>query len=701
MTSASLVATNSELDGQRTGGQRTRQSSVGGSLGDRRILAVVLPQFLVELALDVVMASTVKNSRVPKPKLSSLALGVVVTDGGEGQRLQPTGTGWLPGMGEAVAKVELLPKTRIDAVSQRAQQFGVRSGQTIAEARALLSELQICELPKERVRAALVSIAESLSKFASIVSFEAGGHTRSGANTSVRSARGNVARNKSKPSDQKSNRNAGTLWLDITGIGHLYGGEQELAHEVVSTVRALGHRVRVAVAGGPVLAQAFACWPAQDQTVQNQAVQVLSNEEIKAAVRWLPITALPVDVATQTWLARLGVLTFADLEKIPRNVAAHRLGEAHAASRILDLLQGKDDTPLRPHVPQALPVESLQWDDPVNGREPLLFALRGLVAKVCARLDGRGLAARRLRVMVLGDRAISNFRGVKPDLCMDFELVSPLYRAEELWKVLSPRLSQARLSAPSTGLRLEVLELTPRGERQLSLVSADSKLDGSTPEKMAVLFGGLAAEIGVHAFGRLQLVDSHRPELQSVLTQVGSLQGAEPRSAAAHRRGHPMNTTKAGLRVVQGILPGLGGTPSNDVASSDNAAPTRLVTPPLALPEPPEREPGTPDARTPDARTPNARTPDARTPDARTPNARTPNARAFAVGEAFTVEGQRYRVEQVEFVHRIDGVEWWAEQPTSRDYYRLWLVNPAGGAIDAFVFVDRATGKRHLQGFYD
>jgi hypothetical protein len=297
--------------------------------------------------------------------------------------------------------------------------------------------------------------------------------------------------------------------------------------------------------------------------------------------------------------------------------------------------------------------------------------------------------------MVLGDRAISNFRGVKPDLCMDFELVSPLYRAEELWKVLSPRLSQARLLAPSTGLRLEVLELTPRGERQLSFVSADSKLDGSTPEKMAVLFGGLAAEIGVHAFGRLQLVDSHRPELQSVLTQVGSLQG-ELRSAPAHRRGHPMNTTKAGFRVVQGILPGLGGTPSNDVASSDNAAPTRLVTPPLALPEPPEREPPEREPGTPDARTP-----DARTPDARTPDARTPDARAFAVGEAFTIEGQRYQVEQVEFVHRIDGVEWWSEQPTSRDYYRLWLVSPAGGAIDAFVFVDRATGKRHLQGFYD
>jgi protein ImuB len=480
------------------------------------------------------------------------------------------------------------------------------------------------------------------------------------------------------------NRSAGTLWLDITGIGHLYGSEQELAREVVSTVRALGHRVRVAVANGPVLAQAFACWPAQDQTLQ-----VFSNEEVKAAVRWLPITALPVDAATQTWLARLGVLTFADLEKIPRNVAAHRLGEAHAASRILDLLQGKDDTPLRPYVPQALPVESTQWDDPVSGSEPLLFALRGLVSKVCARLDGRGLAARRLRVTVLGDRGISKFRGVKPDLCTDFDLVSPLYRAEELWKVLSPRLSRARLSTPSTGLRLEVLELAARGERQLSLVNADSKLDGSTPEKMSVLFGGLAAEIGVHAFGLLQLVDSHRPELQSVLTPVGSgqLEVERVQSAASNRRGEQIEAERpgrGGLRVVQGTQPGFAGVPSNDVASSGaHTAPTRLVTPPLALPD---REPGTAMPRS------------------------AWSSRAFAVGETFKVEGQRYRVEQVEFINRIDGVEWWAEQPTSRDYHRLWLSSleaPSGrmlsaaGALDALVFVDRVTGKRHLQGFYD
>lgn len=659
MTSASLAR---ELD--HTKGRQTS--------GERRILAVVLPQFLAELALDSVRVrvGAARSSRANNPKLSSAALGVVVTD--EKERRSTSGTGWLPGMGEAATKMELLPKTRIDAVSPRAQQFGVRSGQTIAEARALLTELQICELPRTRVEAALVGIAESLSKFASIVSFEAGdGESGDGKHKSRNQLRG-----------------VGTLWLDITGIGHLYGGERELAREVLSTVRSLGHRVRVAVANGPVLAQAFACWPTRDQTLQ-----VLSQEEVKAAVGWLPVTALPVAPATQTWLARLGVLTFADLAKIPRGVAAHRLGEGHLASRVLDLLRGKDDTPLRPYVPQALPVESTSFDEPITGSEPLLFALRGLVAKVCARLDGRGLAARRLRVTVLGDRGISSFRGVKPDFSSDFELVSPLYRAEELWKVLSPRLSQARLSTASIGLRLEVMELAPRQERQLSLVTADTRLAGACPEKMAVLFGRLAAEIGSQAFGVLEVADSHRPELQSVLTPVGgSIPGASTeleRSPAkvSNRREQQRLQAQEALRVrVQETLPGLGGVPSNDVASSEvNCAPARLVEPPLQLPD---REPGT------------------------------PSARPFAVGEVFLVDGQRYRVEQVEFVHRIDGVEWWAGQPTSRDYHRLWLlqnavserVETAGGrdghghdsvALDVLVFLDRITGKRFLQGFFD
>jgi protein ImuB len=639
-------------------------------------LAVVLPQLLAELALDSVRARTgaAKSSRANNSKLSSAALGVVVTD--EKERRSTSGTGWLPGMGEAATKVELLPKTRIDAVSPRAQQFGVRSGQTIAEARALLTELQICELPRTRVEAALVGIAESLSKFASIVAFEA------------RDSESGDSKHKNK----NQLRGVGTLWLDITGIGHLYGGERELAREVLSTVRSLGHRVRVAVANGPVLAQAFACWPTRDQTLQ-----VLSQEEVKAAVGWLPITALPVAQATQTWLARLGVLTFADLARIPRDVAAHRLGEGQLASRVLDLLRGKDDTPLRPYVPQALPVESTSFDEPITGCEPLLFALRGLVAKVCARLDGRGLAARRLRVTVFGDRGISSFRGVKPDFSSDFELVSPLYRAEELWKVLSPRLSQARLSTASIGLRLEVMELAPRQERQLSLVTADTRLAGANPEKMAVLFGRLAAEIGSQAFGVLEVADSHRPELQSVLTSVGgSITGASPeleRSPAkiSNRRTQQRLQAQEALRAremlrVQETLPGLGGVPSNDVASSEvNSAPARLVEPPLQLPD---REPGT------------------------------PSARPFAVGEVFLVDGQRYRVEQVEFVHRIDGVEWWAGQPTSRDYHRLWLLANAFServemgsgrddhghdsvALDVLVFLDRVTGKRFLQGFFD
>jgi hypothetical protein len=154
-------------------------------------------------------------------------------------------------------------------------------------------------LPADSVEAALVRIAESLTRFASIVSFDRTIEGLDGKRTSGGRSKGTSGR-RSAHSRSPGAVGMGTLWLDVTGIGHLFGGERELSREVVEAVRRLGHQVRVTVANGPILAQAFARWPTHEQTVQ-----VLSDEEIKAAVRWLPITALPVEPETQTWLARL------------------------------------------------------------------------------------------------------------------------------------------------------------------------------------------------------------------------------------------------------------------------------------------------------------------------------------------------------------------------------------------------------------
>jgi hypothetical protein len=70
------------------------------------------------------------------------------------------------------------------------------------------------------------------------------------------------------------------------------------------------------------------------------------------------------------------------------------------------------------------------------------------------------------------------------------------------------------------------------------------------------------------------------------------------------------------------------------------------------------------------------------------------------VGELVGLGRGVYSIARVRFVQRLEEVEWWTAEPTSRDYLRVWLTGPEGG-LDALVFVDRITGKRYLQAFWD
>ena len=99
----------------------------------RRILAIILPDLLVELALRQRLA------RAGMPQLSHQPLGVVLVD--EPARPEPQQLS-LSVAGKPLASEEELPASEpLSAVNREAARFGVRAQQTIAEASALVSQL--------------------------------------------------------------------------------------------------------------------------------------------------------------------------------------------------------------------------------------------------------------------------------------------------------------------------------------------------------------------------------------------------------------------------------------------------------------------------------------------------------------------------------------------------------------------------------
>src|SRR6478752_573018 len=442
-------------------------------LPERRVLALVLPELLCELAEKRLLWGLSRGKAKPP-----LGVVLVTVESKPGAATQPAA--------ESVAEQRPVDATaKLSAVNESAKRYGVREGQTIAEACALVANLVVREVTLAEVKETLGCIAEVGLSLGSTVSVEA----------------------------------PDTVCVDITGSAHLQGGELALGSEFANRVRAMGHSVRVAISNGPRLARAFAHWftpSAADP--EDRGVCVVPSEHTVPAFAALPINALPLPPDTAGWFARLGVFTIGELCALPRQALGSRLGEA--AANVTELCAGRDRAPLVAHVPERTIVESSTWDEPVTGTEPLSFVLGGLVSRVSARLTGRGEAAHSLLLTIAYDPGIARFRGEKTELVLRFKLATPLHRAEELRRVLSARLARSKLGAPSLGMRLSVPKLVPAVARQLELsqVLAGSTVSVAAEGEIPVLIAELAAELGEDKVGTLELCDSHRPEAKSKLS---------------------------------------------------------------------------------------------------------------------------------------------------------------------------------------
>lgn len=548
----------------------------------RRILALILPELLCELA----PRGLAREARGP--------LGVVLV-----HPHQTENNGVKEGEAEP-----LEPTATLSAVNAAAQRFGVRTGQTLAEANALLSGLRVVALPIAHVERALAAVAEAALAFGATVALEA----------------------------------PDCVWVDVTGSAHLFGGEEKTCTELGSRIRAMGHRVRVAVADGPDLARAFARW--SPPTQRGEVFTVISSTETARAARSLPIVALPLSETCRDWLVRLGILSWGELSSLPRHALTGRLdGEVQ---RALELVDGRDSRPLVPYTPERCVEERVSFEHAIDGVEPLLFVLRGLVARLAARLSGRGEAASVLKLNLEHDRSVARLNGAKPVTELKFSLAAPVFREDELRRVLSARLERVRLSAPVLGVTLVAPVLAPAQVRQLELgqwLSGGADAESELPLVLAELI----AEVGEDRVGVLRKVDTHRPEAQSALFPV-TMPGLTPRK----RRVDRARSKPEAPRAAQVSLP----------ASGKKSPPTRFLPEPLRLDI------------------------------------------ALRVGATVPLDRRLYTIERLEFEERLHAVEWWTKTPVARDYLRLFL-RSTEGLLEALVYVDRESGKRYLQAVAD
>jgi hypothetical protein len=181
---------------------------------------------------------------------------------------------------------------------------------------------------------------------------------------------------------------------------------------------------------------------------------------------------------------------------LPHGPFVRRFGPA--ATQWHELARGVD---CRPFIPRshAVAIEASIFGEGRAGDEAqVFFALRMLLARICADLECCGKRAGSLRLSIeLEDAETCEF---------DVPLAMPTAQERTLFDMLRAKLEGATFEAPIVGLRLQALQLEEGGEAQ-GLFSADD----CDPQRVAVTIARLEAVLG-ESVARASTREAHRLE---------------------------------------------------------------------------------------------------------------------------------------------------------------------------------------------
>jgi protein ImuB len=294
------------------------------------------------------------------------------------------------------------------------------------------------------------------------------------------------------------------LFLDLSGVAHLFGGEEAMCRRIVRFCARAGFAARIAVAGTPGAAHALARFG-------REAVALCPPGGEAEALAPLPLAALRLEESALSAARRLGLESVGELLAMPRAPLSRRLGAAALVR--LDQALGRTAEAIEPLVPEEAPAATLRLVEPIATAEAIAEALARLVADLVAALVERGLGARAIaflcervdgavqRVGVGTARATRDGAHLLRLLGARIETIEPGFGIEAMrlvaWRAepLAPEQSAAVLSGEDVAPDLAPLvdRLAGRlGHRRLFRSSA---LESDVPERSVARVGPLGAPV--------------------------------------------------------------------------------------------------------------------------------------------------------------------------------------------------------------
>jgi protein ImuB len=369
----------------------------------------------------------------------------------------------------------------ITATNRLAELQGIKAGMTVADAKAVVCELQVIDdIPSQNIKL-LKALGYWCIRYTPIIAID-------------------------EPNG---------LILDISGCAHLWGGERAYLKEVVTRLRSKGYDVRAAMADTIGTAWAIARF--------GKVAPIIESGD-QTSLLALPSAALRLEPIVLDKLHKLGLRTIGSFISMPRAALRRRFG----TGLLLRLSQalGNEAEPMQLIKPVEPYQERLPSVEPIKTATGIEIAIKHLLETLCQRLgkDGKGI-----RTAVLTCYRIDG-KIVKADIGTN----RASHNTTHLYSLFELKIA---IIEPALGIELFILE-APKVDDvdpiQEKLWAANPGLDDTN---VAELLDRIAGKISVNAIRRYLPAERYWPE-RSIKPAIS----LKEQATTAWRSDHPRPT---------------------------------------------------------------------------------------------------------------------------------------------------------------
>jgi protein ImuB len=335
----------------------------------------------------------------------------------------------------------------VTAANQLAEAAGAFHGMTVADARALIPDLEAQDDKEDVSKKLLHNIAEWCIRFSPLAATDA----------------------------------PDGILLDATGCAHLWGNEKKYLTEIFSRFKALGYSIRMGMADTIGMAWAAAR--------HKKEARIIESGAQSQALLDLPPEALRIDPAITERLYQLGLDRIGEFIDMPGAALRRRFGD-QIIHRLHQALGTREEF-IEPVIPVEPYQERLNSFDPVATRAGIEMALEQLLEKLCSRLSKEGKGIRSC--------VFTCYRVDNKIQSIEIKTIKPSFNTKHLFKLFENKIEGIE---PDLGIELFILTANKVEDITTTQESIWNGTGGLQNTHLSELLDRLSGKLGASTISR-------------------------------------------------------------------------------------------------------------------------------------------------------------------------------------------------------